>query len=87
MLCQNRHCACSYLICSIALPELIQLGETRYWIVRNYEQTQIFPFGGGDPVVGQTGAKSIRRDAEIVLAEKNTVKAVCNDGKTRTFKL
>lgn len=71
----------------IALPELIQLGETRYWIVRNYEQTQIFPFGGGDPVVGQTGAKSIRRDAEIVLAEKNTVKAVCNDGKTRTFKL
>lgn len=71
----------------IALPEILQLGETKYWIVRNYEQTLIFPYGGGDPIVSQTGAKSIRRDAEIVPAEKNTVKAVCNDGKTRTFKL
>lgn len=71
----------------IALPELLQLGETKYWIVRNYEQTLIFPFDGGAPMVGQAGAKSIRRDAEIQLTEKNAVKAVCNDGKTRTFKL
>lgn len=71
----------------IALPEILQVGETKYWIVRNYEQAQVFPFEGGDSVISQTGAKSIRRDAEIVPAEKNTVKAVCNDGKTRTFKL
>lgn len=71
----------------IALPQLLDMGGTKYWIVRTASRTQIFPFHGGDPVLRQDGAKSIRRDAEIQPVDNTSVKALCNDGKTRTLKL
>lgn len=70
----------------IALPELIKVGGSSYWAVRTAVQTQIFPFYGGDPVYRQEGARSIRRDS-VLEVEDNTIKAVCNDGKTRNIKL
>lgn len=70
----------------IALPELFKLGGSRYWAVRTAVQTRIYPFDGGEPVYSQTGARSIRRDSEIVV-EDNSIKVTCNDGKSRNIKL
>lgn len=70
----------------IALPELLKLGGKSYWAVRTASQTMIYPFYGGDPVYAQQGAKSIRRDSELDVSD-GSLKAVCNDGKTRNIKL
>ncbi len=70
----------------IAVPELLKVGGTSYWIVRTAVQAQVFPFNGGEPVYRQEGAKSIRRDSSFEV-DGNSVKVVCNDGKTRNIKL
>ncbi|MDO5442684.1 MAG: hypothetical protein Q4G10_03345 [Bacteroidia bacterium] len=70
----------------IALPELLKVGGSSYWAVRTAVQTQIFPFYGGEPVYRQEGAKSIRRDSNLEI-EGDSIKVVCNDGKTRNIKL
>lgn len=71
----------------ISLPELFKCGGKSYWAVRTAAQTQIFGFNGGEPVYVQTGAKSIRRDSTIEVEDNGSIKAVCNDGKTRNIKL
>lgn len=71
----------------IALPELIKAGGKSYWAVRTAVQTQIFGFYGGEPVYKESGAKSIRRDSEIEVADNGSLKVVCNDGKNRNIKL
>lgn len=70
----------------IALPELLKVGGTSYWIVRTAVQAQVFPFNGGEPVYRQEGAKSIRRDSAFEV-DGSSVKVICNDGKTRNIKL
>lgn len=70
----------------MALPELIQAGSKKYWAVRTYAQTLIYPFMGGDPVTRLTGEKRIRPDSEIMVKE-GTVSATSLDGKVRNIKL
>ena len=70
----------------ISLPELLKLGGKSYWAVRTAVQTMIYPFYGGEAVYAQQGAKAIRRDSSLDTSD-GTLKAVCNDGKTRNIKL
>ena len=68
------------------LPELLEIQDRKYWIVRTSVQTLIYPFTGGEPVVKGEGTKMIKPDSAITPSGKS-VKAECYDGKTRDFKL
>ena len=68
------------------LPELIELGDKRFWAVRTSVRTLIYPFTGGEPLVSGEGSRMIKPDARLELTPKG-VKAECYDGKTRDFKL
>lgn len=68
------------------LPELLEIQDRKYWIVRTSVQTLIYPFTGGEPVVKGEGTKMIKPDSAMTPSGK-TVKAECYDGKTRDFKL
>ena len=70
-----------------SLPELLEGGDRRYWIVRTSRQAFVCPFEGGDPVIFGEGKKMIRPDSEITINEKGAFTAKCHDGKERTFKL
>ncbi len=69
------------------LPELLEAGGKRYWIVRTSRQAFLCPFDGGEPVIKGEGEKMIRPDSEITFNEKGSFTAKCRDGKERTFKL
>ncbi len=69
------------------LPELLEAGGKKYWIVRTSRQTLCFPFEGGESLWNNTGSKMIRPDSPIETGDGNSVKAKCLDGKERTFKL
>ena len=68
------------------LPELLEIGENRFWAVRTSVRTLIYPFAGGEPLVSGEGTRMIRPDARLELTSKG-IKAECYDGKTRDFKL
>jgi len=68
------------------LPELLEIQDKKYWIVRTSIQTLIYPFAGGEPLAKGEGGKMIKPDAAITPSGKN-VKAECYDGKIRDFKL
>lgn len=68
------------------LPELLQNGEKRYWVVRTSIRTLVYPFEGGEPLVLGEGTKMLKPDAVLTLGAKG-VKGECYDGKTREFKL
>ena len=70
-----------------SIPELLEAGGKRYWIVRTSRQAFLCPFDGGDPVIKGEGDKMIRPDSEITFNEKGSFTAKCRDGKERTFKL
>ena len=71
-----------------SLPELLEGGGKKYWVVRTSNQTLVYPFDGGDPLVkGGEGNKMIRPDSQVTFNAKGTVTAKCYDGKDRTFKL
>ena len=70
-----------------SLPELLEGKNNKYWVVRTSNQTLVYPFYGGDPVVKGEGNKMIRPDSKITFNEKGSVTAKCYDGKERTFKL
>ena len=69
------------------LPELLEAGEGRYWIVRTSLQTLIYPSDGGQPLTDFTGDKMAMPDSEIILTEDMNVQLMCYDGKVRTIKL
>ena len=69
------------------LPELLEAGEGRYWIVRTSLQTLIYPSDGGKPLTCNTGDKMAMPDSEVILTEDNNVQLTCYDGKRRTIKL
>ena len=69
------------------LPELLEAGEGRYWIVRTSLQTLIYPSDGGEPLTCNTGDKMAMPDSEVILTEDNNVQLTCYDGKRRTIKL
>ena len=68
------------------LPELLDLGGKRYWVVRTSIQTLIYPFEGGEPLYKAEGGKMLKPDAQLTPASKG-VNAECYDGKTREIKL
>ena len=70
-----------------SLPELMEGKGKKYWVVRTSNQTLVYPFDGGDPLVKGEGGKMIRPDSKITFNEKGSVSAKCYDGKERTFKL
>ena len=70
-----------------AIPELLEGKNGKYWVVRTSNQTMVYPFNGGDPLVKGEGNKMIRPDSRVTINEKGTLSAKCYDGKDRTFKL
>ena len=68
------------------LPELLEIGSKRYWVVRTSIQTLIYPFEGGNPLYKADGGKMLKPDALLTPSAKG-VKAECYDGKTREIKL
>ena len=68
------------------LPELLETGGKRYWVVRTSIQTLIYPFEGGDPLYKADGGKMLKPDAVLAPTSKG-VNAECYDGKTREIKL
>ncbi len=68
-----------------SLPELLEGGGKKYWVVRTSAQALVFPFDGGEPIVKGEGERMIRPDSEIKITDKG-FEAVCHDGKERTFK-
>ena len=68
------------------LPELVELGEKRFWAVRTSVRTLVYPFEGGEPLVSGEGTKMIKPDARLEITSKG-IKAECDDGKVRDFKL
>ena len=69
------------------LPELLDTGDEKYWIVRTSLQTLIYPSDGGQPLTDFTGDKMAMPDSEIILTEDMSVQLMCYDGKVRTVKL
>lgn len=68
------------------LPELLELGGKRYWVVRTSIQTLIYPFEGGEPLYKADGGKMLKPDAVLTPTSKG-VNAECYDGKVREIKL
>lgn len=69
------------------LPELLEAGGSRFWIVRTSLQTLIYPFDGGSPLNEYTGDRMIMPDSEVVIVKDKQVEAACYDGKKRTITL
>ena len=69
-----------------ALPELLKVGDKRYWAVRTSIQTLIYGFDGGAPLGKATGGKRIAPDSAFEVKGGSLV-ATCLDGKQRTIKL
>ena len=69
------------------LPELLDTGDRKYWIVRTSLQTLVYPSDGGLPLTDFTGDKMAMPDSEIILTEDMSVQLMCYDGKVRTVKL
>lgn len=68
------------------LPELLETGGKKYWVVRTSIQTLIYPFEGGEPQYKADGGKMLKPDATLTPTSKG-VNAECYDGKTREIKL
>lgn len=68
-----------------SLPELLEGNGKKYWVVRTSAQSMVFPFSGGEPLIKGEGNKMIRPDSKIEITDKG-FRAVCYDGKERTFK-
>lgn len=68
------------------LPELLETGSKKYWVVRTSIQTLIYPFEGGEPLYKAEGGKMLKPDASLTPTAKG-VTAECYDGKIREIKL
>ena len=69
------------------VPELLESGGKKYWLVRTASRTLVYPFEGGESLVKGEGDKRIRPDSKITVNEKGSLTGQCYDGKERTFKL
>ena len=69
------------------LPERIIVGGSTFWVVRSSVQTQIYPFGGGQPLTTFEGDHIALPDTEVKIVDGSAVELQCYDGKTRTVKL
>ena len=71
----------------LKLPELLEMDERHFWVVRTSRQTLIYPFYGGEPVFRREGQKMLRPDTEIVVKGNSSISVTCHDGKKHTVKL
>ena len=69
-----------------ALPELLEVKDKKYWVVRTSIRTLVYGFDGGDPLTKDEGGKMIRPDSQITPASRG-ISVDCYDGKTRDIKL
>ena len=70
-----------------ALPELLEVKDKKYWVVRTSIRTLVYGFDGGDPLTRDEGGKMIRPDSEITPNARGGITVECYDGKTRDVKL
>ena len=70
-----------------ALPELLEVKDKRYWVVRTSVRTLVYGFGGGDPLTREEGGKMIRPDSPLTPTSRGGLTVECYDGKTRDIKL
>ena len=68
------------------LPELLELKDKKYWVVRTSIRTLVYGFDGGDPLTKDEGGKMIRPDSAITPTSRG-ISVECYDGKTRDIKL
>ena len=69
-----------------ALPELMEIKDNRYWVVRTSIRTLVYGFDGGEPLTKDEGGKMIRPDSQITPSARG-ITVDCYDGKTRDIKL
>ena len=69
-----------------ALPELLEVGGKKYWVVRKSIRTLVYGFDGGDPLTRDEGGKMIRPDSQVTPTSRG-ITVDCYDGKTRDIKL
>ena len=69
-----------------ALPELLEVKDKKYWVVRTSIRTLVYGFDGGEPLTKDEGGKMIRPDSQITPASRG-ISVECYDGKTRDIKL
>ena len=69
-----------------ALPELLEVKDKKYWVVRTSIRTLVYGFDGGDPLTKDEGGKMIRPDSQITPSSRG-ISVDCYDGKTRDIKL
>jgi hypothetical protein len=69
-----------------ALPELLEIKDKRYWVVRTSIRTLVYGFEGGDPLTRDEGGKMIRPDSPVIPTSRG-FSVECYDGKTREIKL
>ena len=70
-----------------ALPELLEIKDKKYWVVRTSIRTLVYGFDGGDPITKDEGGKMIRPDSQTTPNSRGGVTVDCYDGKTRDIKL
>ena len=69
-----------------ALPELLEVKDKKYWVVRTSIRTLVYGFDGGDPITRDEGGKMIRPDSQVTPSSRGLT-VDCYDGKTRDIKL
>jgi hypothetical protein len=69
-----------------ALPELLEIKDKKYWVVRTSIRTLVYGFDGGEPLTKDDGGKMIRPDSQITPYARG-ITVDCYDGKTRDIKL
>ena len=70
-----------------ALPELLEVKDKKYWVVRTSIRTLVYGFDGGDPLTKDEGGKMIRPDSQVTPNSRGGLTVDCYDGKTRDIKL
>ena len=68
------------------LPELMEIKDKKYWVVRTSIRTLVYGFDGGEPLTKDEGGKMIRPDSQVTPSSRG-ITVDCYDGKTRDIKL
>lgn len=68
------------------LPELLTIKGKKYWAVRTASRTDIYAFGGGQPLTKAAGDKAFRHDTALEV-NGGSVSGTCYDGKVRSVKI
>lgn len=68
------------------LPELLTVKGKKFWAVRTASRTDIYPFGGGQPLTKAEGDKAFRHDSKLDVKD-GSVSGTCYDGRVRSVKL